>query len=204
MLATRVDTQRQATGIVVGIVDATGRRIISYGTMGTDDKRAVGGDTVFDIGSITKVFTALLLSDMVQRNRVAFDDPVTKLLASKDLPFLGRGDREVTLLDLATHTSGLPLRPANLVSTNPEDKYAGYTTELLHQFLFVVRLRSRSGKPLRVLERGLWTVLGEALSVRSGASYRTCSDRASRNRSGHARHSDRSDRGHGEPAGDRP
>jgi CubicO group peptidase (beta-lactamase class C family) len=135
MLATRVETQRQATGIVVGIVDSTGRRSIAYGTMGTDDKRPVGGDTVFDVGSITKVFTALLLSDMVQREEVALEDPVTKWLAAKDLPVLGCGDRAVTLFDLATHTSGLPLRPTNLVSTDPDDKYAGYTTELLHQFL---------------------------------------------------------------------
>ena len=132
MLVTRVEVQRQATGIVIGIVDARGRRIISYGTMGVDDKRPVGGDTVFDVGSITKVFTALLLSDMAQRGEVALDEPVTKLLGSKDLHFLGRGERVVTLLDLATHTSGLPLRPTNLVSTNPDDKYARYTTELLH------------------------------------------------------------------------
>ena len=170
MLVTRVDTQRQATGIVVGIVDARGRRIISYGTMGTDDKRAVGGDTVFDIGSITKIFTALLLSDMVQRNEVALDDPVTKLLVAKDLPFLGRGDRGVTLLDLATHTSGLPLRPANLVSTNPEDKYAGYTTELLHQFLSSFEFDRDPGSRYEYSNVG-YGLLGEALSVRSGASY---------------------------------
>ena len=171
MLVTRVETQRQASGIVVGIVDATGRRIIAFGTIAMDDKRPMGGDTVFDVGSITKVFTALLLSDMVQRGEVALDDPVTKVLGAKDLPFLGRGDRDVTLLDLATHTSGLPLRPANLVSTNPDDKYAGYTTELLHQFLASFEFDRDPGRGYEYSNVG-YGLLGEALSLRSGASYR--------------------------------
>lgn len=170
MLVTLIETQRQATGIVVGIVDSTGRRIIAHGTMGTDDQRPVGGDAVFDVGSITKVFT-VLLSDMVQRNEVAIDDPVTKLLAAKDLPFLGRGDREVTLLDLATHTSGLPLRPTNLVSTSPDDKYAGYTTELLHRFLSSFEFDRDPGSRYEYSNVG-YGLLGEALSLRSGASYR--------------------------------
>lgn len=171
MLVTRVETQRQATGIVIGIVDARGRRIISYGTMGVDDKRPVGGDTVFDVGSITKVFTALLLSDMAQRGEVALDEPVTKLLGSKDLHFLGRGERVVTLLDLATHTSGLPLRPTNLVSTNPDDKYAGYTTELLHQFLASFEFERDPGSRYEYSNVG-YGLLGEALSLRSGVGYR--------------------------------
>jgi CubicO group peptidase (beta-lactamase class C family) len=171
MLVTRVETQRQATGIVVGIVDSTGRRIIAYGTMGLDDKRPMGGDTVFDVGSITKVFTALLLSDMVQRGEVALDDPVTKLLAAKDLPFLGRGDREVTLLDLATHTSGLPLRPGNLVSEDPGNKYAGYTSEMLHEFLASFEFDRSPGSEHQYSNVG-YGLLGEALSRRSGASSR--------------------------------
>jgi len=169
MLATRVETQRQATGIVVGIVDSTGRRIISYGTMGTDDRRPVGGDTVFDVGSITKVFTALLLSDLVHRGEVALDDPVTKWLDGKGPRRLGLGDREVTLLDL--DTSGLPLRPTNLVSTDPDDKYAGYTTELLYQFLSSFEFDRSPGSRYEYSNVG-YGLLGEALSLRSGASYR--------------------------------
>ena len=92
------------------------------------------------------------------------------MLAAKDLPFLGRGDREVTLLDLATHTSGLPLRPTNLVSTNPDDKYAGYTTELLHQFLASFDFDRDPGSRYEYSNVG-YGLLGEALSVRSGASY---------------------------------
>jgi len=121
MRATRIDLQKQATGIVIGVIDAKGSHTISYGTMGLSDKRPVNGDTVFDVGSITKVFTALLLADMAQHGEVSVDDPATKNLDAKKVKMPERAGKEITLADLATHTSGLPLRPTNLVSKDPND-----------------------------------------------------------------------------------
>ena len=121
VLATRIDLQKQATGIVIGVIDAKGSHTISYGTMGLSDKRPVNGDTVFDVGSITKVFTALLLADMAQHGEVSVDDPAAKYLDAKKVKMPERAGKEITLADLATHTSGLPLRPTNLVSKDPND-----------------------------------------------------------------------------------
>lgn len=134
MLKTRVDLQKRATGIVVGLIDAKGKRIVAYGKMGVDDARPVDGETVFDIGSITKVFTALLLSEMAQRDEVALDDPVARYRPS-ELRLPARNGRQITLADLATHTSGLPLRPSNLGSKNPDNPYAGYSSALLDEFV---------------------------------------------------------------------
>jgi len=65
----------------------------------------VNGDTVFEIGSITKVFTSLLLADAVERGEVALTDPVAKFLPAK-VKMPERAGRAITLQDLATHTSG--------------------------------------------------------------------------------------------------
>jgi CubicO group peptidase (beta-lactamase class C family) len=78
MLVDRIDSGKQSVGIVVGIVSPKGRRIVAYGNPAKDDKRPLNGDTVFEIGSMTKVFTSLVLMDMVERGEVSLDDPVAK------------------------------------------------------------------------------------------------------------------------------
>src|ERR1035441_8739797 len=89
ILADRIDTLHQNVGIVVGIVDANGRRFVSYGNFSVKDPRPVGNDTVFEIGSTTKVFTSTILADMVQRGEVSLDDPVAKYLpaSTASIPF---------------------------------------------------------------------------------------------------------------------
>jgi CubicO group peptidase (beta-lactamase class C family) len=92
---------------VAGIIEPDGRRVVAYGHVGKGDSRAVDGDTIFELGSATKVFTALLLADMVNRGEVRLDDPASTYLPdSVTVP--GRSGKLITLLDLCTHSSGLP------------------------------------------------------------------------------------------------
>ena len=72
ILAQRVDTDRQSRGIVVGVIDARGQRVVAHGLMGAGGK-PVDGQTLFEIGSVTKVLTSLLLADMVRRGEVRLD-----------------------------------------------------------------------------------------------------------------------------------
>ena len=150
ILADRIDVQRQSVGIVVGTLEPSGRRVLSYGHPAKDDPRRVDADTVFEIGSITKVFTALLLSDAVERGDVSLSDPVSKYLpATVKVPQRGRA---ITLGDLASHVSGLPRLPTNMKSANPRNPYADYTVDQLYAFVSGYELPRDAGAQYQVLE----------------------------------------------------
>src|SRR3981081_3868371 len=80
ILAERVGAENTGMGIVVGVIDANGSRAVAYGSLAKNDNRRLNGDTVFEIGSMTKVFTSLLLMDMTRRGELALTDPVSKYL----------------------------------------------------------------------------------------------------------------------------
>src|SRR5262245_48042338 len=105
-------------GLVLGVTDSDGaRRIVSYGDPGPD-ARPLASDTIFEIGSITKAFTGILLAEMAARGEVDPDAPARRY-APPGLLLPTRAGREITLLDLATHRSGLPRLPSNLTPHDP-------------------------------------------------------------------------------------
>src|SRR6185312_474124 len=169
ILVERVDVEKQDVGIVVGIIDPHGRRVVSYGSLDKGDKRPLNGDTLFEIGSITKVFTALLAADMAQRGELELDDPVQKYLpAAVKMP--QRNGKQITLIDLATHTSGLPRMPENFRPKDPNNPYADYTVEALYSFLTSYELHRDIG--IKYLYSNLgFGLLGQALAQRAGVDY---------------------------------
>jgi CubicO group peptidase (beta-lactamase class C family) len=169
ILTDRIDKLHRNVGIAVGIVDPDGRRFVSYGAFSVNDPRPVGSDTVFEIGSTTKVFTSTILADMVQHGEVALDDPVARYL-SADVKMPQRGGRQITLVDLATHTSGLPRMPSNFAPKNPENPYADYTVANLFQFLSSYELTRDIGSRFEYSNMGVG-LLGQALARRAGMDY---------------------------------
>lgn len=171
ILIDRIETQRQSVGIVVGIIDAGDSRIVSYGQLDEGDPRPLNGDTVFEIGSITKVFTSLLLSDMTLRGDLALDDPVGKYLPSA-VAMPERGGQQITLIDLATHRSGLPRLPDNFFPKDPANPYADYTVEQLYEFLNTYRLTRDIGARHQYSNLG-GGLLGHVLAGRAGLDFET-------------------------------
>jgi serine-type D-Ala-D-Ala carboxypeptidase/endopeptidase len=158
--------RQDGIGIVVGIVGPQGRRVISYGHLDQGDPRPLNGDTEFEIGSLTKVFTALLLADMVERHEVALDDPVTKYLPPGDkIP--QRNGHPIILVDLATHTSGLPFMPGELPAPNGLDKPKDASAQF---YQFLAQYNSTHGTGWDYSNLGYW-LLSRALASRAGMDY---------------------------------
>jgi serine-type D-Ala-D-Ala carboxypeptidase/endopeptidase len=170
ILMKRLGSTSDRIGIVVGIIDPAGRRIIALGSYGEGEKRLVDGDTLFEIGSITKVFTSLLLADMAQHNQVALSDPVAKYLpAGVKMP--ERGGRVITLEDLSRHRSALPRLPTNLdASANPLNPYASYSVKQLYEFLSAYQLPRDIGAEFEYSNLG-GGLLGHVLSRAAGKDY---------------------------------
>jgi CubicO group peptidase (beta-lactamase class C family) len=169
IIKSRVDTGRYA-GIAVGLVNREGRQqVTAYGPRA--GVTPFDGNTVFEIGSITKTFTAAILADMVAKRELALDDPVVKHLpVGTKLPV--HGGKQITLLDLATQTSGLPRMPGNLRITNPGNPYASYTTSQMYAFLAGYTLPRAIGALYEYSNLGVG-LLGQALSHRAGKDYET-------------------------------
>src|SRR5437763_5077819 len=166
ILAELFGENEKEVGIVVGVIDRQGRRIISYGHRNVGDARPLNGDTVFEIASVTKVFTALLLADMVEKNEVALSDPASKYLTAVAIKLPERNGHLITLLDLATHTSGLPFMPADAPPFN-DPAAAKYSTGDLKRYLASYQLTRDIGSDWDYSNIGYW-VLSEALAARGG------------------------------------
>ena len=157
-------------GIVIGLIDQTGKRwILTAGTAGENEKRPLDADTLFEIGSMTKVFTSALLAEMVQRGEVALTDPVSRYLpATVRVP--ARNGRQITLADLSTHTSGLPRLPVNMDPRDPDNPYADYTAQRMYDFLAGYELTRDIGAQYEYSNLGAG-LLGHALAGRAGTTY---------------------------------
>jgi CubicO group peptidase (beta-lactamase class C family) len=156
-------------GCVVGIIDGDQREVHGYGEIVRGGGQAPNGDTVYEIGSITKAYTGTLLADMVERGLVKLDDPISTLLPEGTTAPAFAADQPLTLLHLATHTSGLPRLPDNMPRKDPTNPYADYTPELMYSFLSAHKLRRAPGEyEYSNYGAGL---LGALLARRANISY---------------------------------
>jgi serine-type D-Ala-D-Ala carboxypeptidase/endopeptidase len=169
ILVKRIDQQKQAVGIVVGVIEPKGRRVVAYGKLAIGDPRLLDGDTIFEIGSISKVFTSLVLADMVSRMEVNLDDPAAKYLP-ENVKMPERSGKSITLLDLATHRSGLPSLPSNFKLKDPYNPYADYSVDDLYEFLSGYTLPRDPGSEFEYSNLG-GGLLGHLLAYRAGTDY---------------------------------
>lgn len=167
---TALDAQTKAatgTGFVVGVIDPAGVHYYHSGVSGND--RPLDEHTVFEIGSVTKTFTATILASMVLDHSVKLSDPVARYLPSS-VHVPTRNGKQITLLNLATQQSGLPRLPANMDWTNTIDPYASYTVKKMYAFLSSYTLTRDPGAEYEYSNFGIG-LLGVALANRAHMSY---------------------------------
>ena len=153
--------------LFVGIIDENGVEQYYYGHTGENEK-PIDENTVFETGSISKVFTSVILADMVESGDVGLDDPIDKFLP-ENVKTPSYGEKRITLLDLATHTSGLPVMPN--YPPNPDlDKEYEYSKDGMYGYLGDFEITREIGSQYEYSNTG-GSLLGHVLSLHSGKSY---------------------------------
>jgi serine-type D-Ala-D-Ala carboxypeptidase/endopeptidase len=144
-------------GIVVGAIRGDDRDVVAFGD--------APADAIYDVGSISKAFTSVALAEMVNRGEVRLEDPARRYLPD-DVPL----PDAITLLTLATHTSGLPRMPSNFNPADKSDPYADFTAETLYDAVRATELEYPTGERSSYSNLG-YSLLGHALERASGMSY---------------------------------
>ncbi|MFD2572421.1 serine hydrolase [Spirosoma soli] len=165
-------TNATTVGISVGILRNDSLFTYGYGETAKGTGRIPDRTTVFEIGSVSKTFTATLLADAVRRGLVKLEDPVSKYLPDS-IPLLKHEGVVVTLKMLANHTSGLPRMAGNWSAGNGFDSqnpYAVYTEPLLFTYLQKPKFNYRPGTTYEYSNLAMG-VLGTIIARKSGQSY---------------------------------
>jgi serine-type D-Ala-D-Ala carboxypeptidase/endopeptidase len=142
-LARQLVDDGDVVGLVVGVFRKGETQVLAYGETRKGSGDAPTGDTIYEIGSVSKAFTGVLVADMVATGDVELDDPLQKFVKI-ELPV--HGDKPITLEHLATHTSGLPRLPDNMQPADWENPYADYTVKQVGEFLEGHKLRRAPGE----------------------------------------------------------
>lgn len=167
LLADWVDRQHQCLGVAAASISDEGAILEAHGVFGLSDARPVDADTVFGIASLTKVFTGLLLSDAVLRGEMKLDDPV-RVHLPKDVKLPASAGREITLRDLASHTSGLPQEIPNYVAA--AQNIGRDPNKPLFDFLASFELTKAIGESWSYSNLN-YALIGIALAHRTGHTY---------------------------------
>lgn len=155
--------------VCVAVADVGETTRFGFGCSKDAGRASLDRDALFEIGSITKAFTGILLADMVAKGELSLDDPATKY-SRPGARVPTRGGKEITLRDLATHTSGLPRLPPGMKPGNPADPYADFDPNDLYEALARTELQSDIGTRYLYSNFGfLW--LSDIVSRVGGGTY---------------------------------
>ena len=164
----RVDNHMNA-GVVIGVITPQGATYYSYGVKSLKTKEPVDENSVFEIGSISKTFTGILLAEMSLKGELKLDDPLQDFLPDGIIAPTRKGD-SIKLFQLSNHTSSLPSLPDNLPRPLTSNPYANFSEKQLYDFLNDYELTRGIGS---IYEYSNYAVglLGHILASKRKVSY---------------------------------
>ncbi len=169
ILSDRIGRDQANVGIAVAVIENGETRFVSHGTLTVDGTEPVTEHTIFEAGSITKVFTNLALAQLVNDGKIDLDAPIVNYLPEgfvlPDAP-----GRAITAFDLATHSASLSGLPHDLLAGGVDNPYSGYGVEGLQAWLADYTLPRPIGESLEYNNAGT-TLLGLAIAHVSGADF---------------------------------
>jgi CubicO group peptidase (beta-lactamase class C family) len=145
----------QTVGLSIGLLKEGKASFYNYGGTKKGNGQIPSPKNLYEIGSITKTFTGLLLAKAVIEKKISLNDPVNKYLP-KDIPVIKFGNDTLKIIHLSNHTSGLPPLPGNLdLQNNLSNPYKNYDAAKLYAFLKTATLAQKPGAKFEYCNLGV-------------------------------------------------
>ena len=172
-LGTEYAAKRADAALVIGVLQWGTNSVTGFGRVSATNSATPDGETLFEIGSATKVFTAVVLAQMVNEGTVKLDDPISRYLP-KEATSPQKDGSEICLVHLATHSSGLPRLPEDLLTTAKDqmNPYLDYHPADLYRNLSAHELKTVPGQKMLYSNYG-YGLLGHLLELKAGKPYET-------------------------------
>ena len=154
--------------MAIALIDSSGIYYFNFGKTEVGGKE-VDENTIYEIGSISKVFTGILLAQQIVDENLKIDGEINDLLPdSIKVPVIG--EIEITLGNLTDHTSGLPAMPTNFAAANPNNPYADYSVNQMYEFISTCQPTREVGSEYEYSNLGQG-LLGHLLAMNMNSTY---------------------------------
>ncbi len=170
-IASDYTSKRKNVALTVGIILQGDHDVKGFGQVSDANRSLPNAQTIYEIGSVTKVFTGIALAKLVNAGTVGLDDPIRLYLPKEIVNQLSPSIQAITLRKLATHTSGLPRLPDNFLENikDPTNPYFYYTAQEMYTALAEAKLHSEPDR-YEYSNFGM-SLLGHLLSLKSFQPY---------------------------------
>jgi len=161
---------KRTKGLSIGIIKDGKTEFLNYGSLSANDESEPTQENIYEIGSITKTFTASLLVQMAEEGLVKLDDPVSKYLPKGVCTW--PTEKSITLQDLSSHHSGLPRLASNFFATVSDNSnpYKDYNVDHLYAYLKTFKGVAKEKRNVEYSNLGV-ELLGHILGLVSEQSY---------------------------------